>query len=85
MLANLVFVPVSLSKGEDAELIEEQYDEKDDNTYSPKGENLGGRRMNIFFFFLWKERPAPNVLTKLKIFLLFFKSVYWLEKQHKET
>lgn len=52
MLANLVFVPVSLSKGEDAELIEEQYDEKDDNTSSPKGENLGGRRMNIFFFFL---------------------------------
>ena len=50
MLANLVFVSVSLSKGEDAELIEEQYDGKGDNTYSPKGENLGGRRMNNFFF-----------------------------------
>ena len=49
MLANVVFVPVSLSKDEDAELSQKQNDEEKDNTYPRKGENLGLRKINNFF------------------------------------
>lgn len=66
MLANVVFVPVSLSKDEDAELSQKQNDEEKDNTYPRKGENLGLRKINNFFVCacvcVWKERPTPKVL-----------------------